>query len=663
MALTKHQLKFNSTVGKCDEVKTFLYSSDGTALTQTGGALDVNIAASDISISVAESDVYAEDTAHTSGDDGAFMLAVRRDTRAVGSDADGDYSSLNVNAVGELWVKDADVLAQLQAGVVISDGGSSLPPYDLAVGATEAYATLETALAAATNGQTILVRSGTYLVSTAIAVNKEVKIIGESRADVIFETAGGSSDPVNVFNVTANNVVLAQMTIKHKKSSNTSIEAAVVASGSGFPQTRISNFLLASCTVEYLEMGLSVRAENWCARDCTFTYATGSASNSNRAIVIYGTKGNAFIKDNLLKNDVLNGTSFRPFYLTSTTGINPHETVEGKLVIEGNTHVGALAQFFNQDNNQSAGAGTFELQIKNNVTEETNLFAGFFAGAANAGDMFSSITLENNTISNLHALDGGKGMFGVYGTATFRSTSLVLHASGNVFGQTVFRTGWMSVDTELVGKETATPAFTVSKDAIIPASGTAPSVLLSTASNSITVDAVDFDIRDLSHTQDSIRLGDGTDFLAINADGSLNITDNGSSLTVDATDLDIRDLTAASDSVAAWAHDGTGNALESLNGNLKVVNCTDTVTYSSQALTGGAAATAVAAISGQSFVEIQNLSDEPVYMTAAGATAASPGILIPCGGTWSGEVCGAVNLYSDATIAAADLQIAQYALS
>ena len=30
--------------------------------------------------------------------------------------------------------------------------------------------------------------------------------------------------------------------------------------------------------------------------------------------------------------------------------------------------------------------------------------------------------------------------------------------------------------------------------------------------------------------------------LAVNADGSLNITDNNGSLTVDATDLDIRDI-------------------------------------------------------------------------------------------------------------------------
>lgn len=56
---------------------------------------------------------YAEDSAHADGDVGIFNLAVRRDARSSGVDADGDYSSFNVNAVGELWVKDADVLAEL----------------------------------------------------------------------------------------------------------------------------------------------------------------------------------------------------------------------------------------------------------------------------------------------------------------------------------------------------------------------------------------------------------------------------------------------------------------------------------------------------------------------------------------------------------------------
>jgi hypothetical protein len=41
--------------------------------------------------------------------------------------------------------------------------------------------------------------------------------------------------------------------------------------------------------------------------------------------------------------------------------------------------------------------------------------------------------------------------------------------------------------------------------------------------NSITVDAVDLDIRDLTHVSDSIKIGDGTDFLEVNADGSINV--------------------------------------------------------------------------------------------------------------------------------------------
>lgn len=67
--------------------------------------------------------------------------------------------------------------------------------------------------------------------------------------------------------------------------------------------------------------------------------------------------------------------------------------------------------------------------------------------------------------------------------------------------------------------------------------------------SSIVVTATDLDIRDLNAAQDNVAISDGTDTLAINADGSINITDNGGSLTVDATNLDIRDLVFATDKV------------------------------------------------------------------------------------------------------------------
>lgn len=58
---------------------------------------------------------FLEDSAHSDGDAGIHILAVRQDTRPANAltDANGDYASLFLNNVGELWVKDADSLAQL----------------------------------------------------------------------------------------------------------------------------------------------------------------------------------------------------------------------------------------------------------------------------------------------------------------------------------------------------------------------------------------------------------------------------------------------------------------------------------------------------------------------------------------------------------------------
>jgi len=47
---------------------------------------------------------FLEDSAHTSGDAGLHMLAVRQDTLAASTSTDGDYASLKVNALGRLYV-------------------------------------------------------------------------------------------------------------------------------------------------------------------------------------------------------------------------------------------------------------------------------------------------------------------------------------------------------------------------------------------------------------------------------------------------------------------------------------------------------------------------------------------------------------------------------
>lgn len=78
---------------------------------------------------------------------------------------------------------------------------------------------------------------------------------------------------------------------------------------------------------------------------------------------------------------------------------------------------------------------------------------------------------------------------------------------------------------------------------------------------------------DLAHTEDSVRLGDGTDlFTSTSAAGKVALDVNfvNTSIEVTATDLDIRDLSSATDSVASWLRDGSGNAISSTAGALDV---------------------------------------------------------------------------------------------
>ena len=90
--------------------------------------------------------------------------------------------------------------------------------------------------------------------------------------------------------------------------------------------------------------------------------------------------------------------------------------------------------------------------------------------------------------------------------------------------------------------------------------------------NSITVDAVQLDIDDLNATDDAVSswLKDGTGNAISSTGGSLHIADGGGSLTVDATDLDIRDLTHASDSVKIG--DGTDFLAVNGDGSINVVS-------------------------------------------------------------------------------------------
>lgn len=119
------------------------------------------------------------------------------------------------------------------------------------------------------------------------------------------------------------------------------------------------------------------------------------------------------------------------------------------------------------------------------------------------------------------------------------------------------------------------------------------------------------------------------------------IGDGGGSITVDASDLDIRDLTAASDSVASWTMDGTGTAITSTvvgadtGLDVNIINSTVTVNDAALANTAIAAAANSLAVAdtaedvvasplaNRKYLWIYNNDNTRVFVGQSGVSAAS----------------------------------------
>lgn len=78
-----------------------------------------------VSISSGGIQGYAEDAAATSGDAGVQVLAVRQDTLASSTSADGDYASLKEDSLGRLYVVDAPSTAGLLSTARVAAAAST----------------------------------------------------------------------------------------------------------------------------------------------------------------------------------------------------------------------------------------------------------------------------------------------------------------------------------------------------------------------------------------------------------------------------------------------------------------------------------------------------------------------------------------------------------
>ena len=112
-----------------------------------------------------------------------------------------------------------------------------------------------------------------------------------------------------------------------------------------------------------------------------------------------------------------------------------------------------------------------------------------------------------------------------------------------------------------------------------------------TVDGSVAVTATDLDIRDLTHVSDSVSIGDGTDTLAVNTDGSINVNLVSASIGGEVHNYDTA-ATVASDATDTHTYTATGgtflwkSAIWSGSGNVKAELQDNAVTFAVGFLTG-----------------------------------------------------------------------------
>lgn len=223
---------------------------------------------------------------------------------------------------------------------------------------------------------------------------------------------------------------------------------------------------------------------------------------------------------------------------------------------------------------------------------------------------FATDKVDVSGSSNVAVTDGG-------GSLTVDGTVAVSSISGTV-AVTQSTSPWVVSATDLDIRDLA-----FATDSVTAHQG---------GSWTVTATATDFDIRDLTHVSDSVRIGDGTDFLAINNDGSINVQGtfsiNGQYAEDSAHasgDVGLYNLAVRADapSVATSADgDYSSQTVDAYNrswvnsgANVAMANGAASVTTSSALL--------VAAAAGRRKILVQNLSGKACYVGASGVSTAN----------------------------------------
>jgi hypothetical protein len=152
---------------------------------------------------------------------------------------------------------------------------------------------------------------------------------------------------------------------------------------------------------------------------------------------------------------------------------------------------------------------------------------------------------------------------------------------------------------------------------------------------------------DLSHVDDSVRLGDGTNFLTsttVGADIGLDVNLINASIVVTASNLDIRDLTHVSDSVKIG--DGTDFLAVNADGsvNTKAAGASSAA-YGAVTVTTSATDIVGTDLTNRIQIIVQNIGNKDVYIGSNASVTAANGLLLASGSSMVLDAGAGINVH------------------
>ena len=337
-----------------------------------------------------------------------------------------------IGNLGDIYIDLSNGCQYFKMDQPVPPSPRSIPAFTgntLLVGTGQTYTTIQAALAAAMDGDRLLLDAELFAVTDTITINKSVTIEGQgpNLTQVIANSIATS--PYYLFNVTVSNVVFLNMRILEDYPRSAGETDTVIA----ITNKNATGIYIDHCEIGISEIGIGTSAAEIQVSNCLFFYAPDALPNNRyNCILISNTTGDSVIYNNTFSP----GSQDVGCFFTRITNVGAAGgTLQGKLLLSNNTQVASAFTLRHLLAIEEYIGDKFKLYISGNSTvDEGNVPVLLESPDLN---IFSFIQFNGNLVQNT----AGKGMAAI---DTSYTGSTDIFSVGNTIVNQAFDTGWAS---------------------------------------------------------------------------------------------------------------------------------------------------------------------------------------------------------------------------